>query len=259
MADDGVARARRLAGESIFTPELGAAICARVRAGESVKAICRDPEMPARTTVWSWARSDELFAGELRAAMDEVRLARRRRDLDKAAVQAVWTARKDPARGGRPSLYSRDLAEHICQRLTEGESLIAITRDPAMPGYGTVYNWLNRHTEFADLYAQAREVQAHYFFDEAREVSLDATPKTVWVGRLRFDTIRWMTARMAPKKYCERLVIDAEISARRAQEAQARGEGEAMTVIVKRFCDITPEEQAAADETERLERLGRWG
>jgi hypothetical protein len=32
-----------------------------------------------------------------------------------------------------------------------------------------------------------------------------------------------------------------------------------MTVIVKRFCDITPEDEAEADETERQARLGRWG
>jgi hypothetical protein len=38
----------------------------------------------------------------------------------------------------------------------------------------------------------------------------------------------------------------------KAKPPKAPAEG-GMTVIVKRFTDITPEEQAAADETERLE------
>jgi hypothetical protein len=49
-------------------------------------------------------------------------------------------------------------------------------------------------------------MQADYLFDEAREVAL-AAPKTVWIERLRFDVIRWQTARLAPRKYCERLVV----------------------------------------------------
>jgi hypothetical protein len=256
MADGGEARAGWLAGESMFTPELGAAVCARIATGRSLRAVCLAPDMPHRTSVRRWANRDPAFAGELWAAMRSSRLVRRLRD--RAVVEAK-AARPAPAKGGSVSTYSRETAEEICRRLTNGESLVAIVRDPAMPCYGTVFNWLKTHVEFADLYAQARAVQADWLFDEAREVSLAATPKTVWAERLRFDTIRWMTARMAPKKYCERLVIDAEISARRAEEAEARGDGEGMTVIVKRFCDITPEDEAEADETERQARLGRWG
>jgi hypothetical protein len=258
MADDGAARARSLAGESLFTAELGAEVCARIAAGASIMAVCRDPAMPHRTTVRKWANRDPVFAGELWAAMRTARLARRVRDGEAAAALA---ARPPPAKGGSATSYTWATAEAICRRLTSGESLVAIVRDPAMPCYGTVYNWLKKHAEFADLYVQARQVQADWLFDEAREVSLEATPETVWVGRLRFDTIRWMTARMAPKKYCERLVIDAAIAERRAEDEAY--ERQPMTVIVKRFTDVTPEEEAAHDATEARawarERAGRRG
>ncbi len=57
------------------------------------------------------------------------------------------------------------------------------------------------------MYVQARQAQADYLFDEARDVALAATPGTVWVARLQFDVIRWQAARLAPRKYCEPLVV----------------------------------------------------
>jgi hypothetical protein len=66
---------------------------------------------------------------------------------------------------------------------------------------------LFRFPDFQDMYVVARQIQADYLFDEAREVGLETTPHSVWVGRLRFDIIRWQTARLAPRKYCERIVV----------------------------------------------------
>jgi hypothetical protein len=115
------------------------------------------------------------------------------------------------------SKCSPELGEEICARISGGESLAAVGRDPQMPTAATILRWAREFPDFGDRYTLARSQMADWLFDEAREVSLEATPSTVWVGRLRFDTIRWMTARMAPKKYCERLVIDAEIAERRAE------------------------------------------
>jgi hypothetical protein len=218
---DGDAQARSLAGESIFTPALGAVVCARVAAGESLRALCRDPAMPHRTTVRNWANSDPGFAADLSDAMRTKRFEQRRLDREIAAAKA---ARPPPVKGGSQSSYTEAKGEAICVRLANGESLIAIARDADMPCYGTVYNWLNRHPEFADAYVTARQVQADYLFDEAREVALAATPKTVWAERLRFDVIRWQTARMAPKKYCERVVVEAVVAERRAQADPEGGE-----------------------------------
>src|SRR5579859_300170 len=48
---------------STYTPQLGAAICRRLAAGESLRSICRaDPSMPTEKTVWHWARAHPLFA-----------------------------------------------------------------------------------------------------------------------------------------------------------------------------------------------------
>ena len=252
MADGSKAGGWR-PGESLFTSELGQVVCARVASGESLSAIETDPAMPCRQTIRNWARADgEGFGAQLMAAMRQARLARRvheRRAMD------LWRARPRPNRRGQPSTYTPERGREICDRLANGESMVSIARDPAMPCAGTIYGWVHKFPDFEDMYVIARRLQADYLFDEAREVALGVTPHTVWARRLQFDVIRWQTARMAPRKYCERLVI-----AKGAQEMalEAAGDGQGMTVIVKRFSDVSPEEEAEAEAYEaRLARGGR--
>jgi hypothetical protein len=42
-----------------YTDEVGAAICERLAAGESLRAICRDPGMPSEKAVRLWALDDK--------------------------------------------------------------------------------------------------------------------------------------------------------------------------------------------------------
>ncbi len=224
MADgDGgeVARLRMLAGERLFTPELGAEICARVAAGRSLMAVGRDAEMPHRTTIRKWANRYPAFAEQLRVAMRSARATRRWSDRELAALKA---ARPQPVKGGSLSSYTPAVGEAICARIENGQSVVAIVADPMMPCAGTIYGWVKRHPEFEEMYVRARDLQADYFFDEAREVAVGSTHKTVWSDRLRFDTIKWMTARLAPKKYCERLMIEYEIARSNAETTRVMGE-----------------------------------
>ena len=232
---------------SLYTPELGEAICARVAAGESVRAVCQDDGMPCRKTVRDWAAAFPEFGEALRGAYRAARIARRLADRRK---MEAWVARPRLRPAPRGLAYTPQMGEAICVRLADGESLTAIARDPAMPCYGTVMKWLRRVPEFADMYALARRIQADFLFDEARDVAQAATPEGVWVSRLQFDVIRWQTARLAPRKYCERLVILEGSAALAAEAAEAAGTAGGMTVIVKRFSDVTPEEVAEAEAYE---------
>jgi hypothetical protein len=47
---------------SKFTAALGARICTRLAAGETLRAICRDEDMPPRSTVRGWALDNEAFS-----------------------------------------------------------------------------------------------------------------------------------------------------------------------------------------------------
>ena len=64
---------------------------------------------------------------------------------------------KDEPKRGRSPGYSTEIAETICDRLAEGESLRAICADSAMPARATVFRWLARNEEFRRSYAIARE------------------------------------------------------------------------------------------------------
>jgi len=61
----------------------------------------------------------------------------------------------------RPSTYTDVLADLICDRIADGESLRAICNDDAMPDRRTVLRWLAdpEHTTFATKHAHAREMQ----------------------------------------------------------------------------------------------------
>ena len=52
---------------------------------------------------------------------------------------------KNPPKRGRSFGYSTEIAETICDRLVNGESLRTICADPAMPAKATVCRWLARN------------------------------------------------------------------------------------------------------------------
>lgn len=92
-----------------------------------------------------------------------------------------------------------------------------------MPSKSTVMRWLASHQEFRDQYAGAREAQADYYAEEIIEISDDGSND--WMdrklsdgsteevenkdvlarSRLRVDTRKWLMARMAPKKYGDKI------------------------------------------------------
>ncbi len=123
---------------------------------------------------------------------------------------------------GRPSTYTQEMADTICERLAVGESLRAICREDDMPGLSTVFKWLTKQPEFVEQYTRAREEQAEALADEivsiADEVevtakqdgedvrlALDAT--AVARNRLRVEARKWVASKLKPKKYGDRQVL----------------------------------------------------
>ena len=121
-------------------------------------------------------------------------------------------------KGGRPTLYSLEIALEICDRIADGESLVKICSDPTMPKKTAVYEWLLRHKEFADIYARAREDQADTLADEIHAIS-DELPQQIVddKGKTRYDSAyvqwqknrvdarKWVAAKLKPKKYSDRI------------------------------------------------------
>jgi len=63
-------------------------------------------------------------------------------------------------------MYSKGMADLICERLAQGESLNAICKDEGMPAESTVRTWVLTDSEgFAANYARAREIGYEHHAD----------------------------------------------------------------------------------------------
>src|SRR6478672_7505327 len=99
------------------------------------------------------------------------------------------------AKIGRPTKYSDEIAEEICTRIANGESLLHITRDDdRMPERTNVHRWLLRHDDFRNKYEIAKEQQADVFADEMDEIARDGSID-VNRARLIIDTRKWVSSK----------------------------------------------------------------
>jgi hypothetical protein len=111
---------------------------------------------------------------------------------------------------GRPSKFSDALASAICARLSEGESLVRICEDRAMPARRTVLKWMSTDTNFCTSIARAREEQAEHLAEEI--VTIADTCTDAHKARLQIDARKWYASKLAPKKYGDKLDLSAHIA-----------------------------------------------
>ena len=141
-----------------------------------------------------------------------------------AAEKPAQTPKK---KVGAPTTYNHHIAQVICIRIAEGESLRQILRTDGMPAQSTVYEWLLRHPEFAENYTRAREEQADTLADEIIDIA-DEQPEVVAVvdkktGALiehkldgaflqwqknRIEARKWTAMKLKPKKYGDRVAVE---------------------------------------------------
>lgn len=128
---------------------------------------------------------------------------------------------------GRPSSFTPELGERVCQRIAEGRSVRQACTGDGMPHWRTVMRWLatsdpadpNRPENepgpfeaFRQQYARAIQLRADARFEEmdhvlylVRQGKMDAQS-----GRLHLDAIKWQTAKEAPKKYGEAVTLKGD-------------------------------------------------
>ncbi len=116
---------------------------------------------------------------------------------------------------GRPSDYNQETATLICARMSEGESLRSICRDPSMPALSTVFLWIGKFPDFSEQYKVAMAARADAMFEELFDIADDGrndyienedgfqklNSEHVQRSRLRIDTRKWALSKMMPKKY----------------------------------------------------------
>jgi hypothetical protein len=125
---------------------------------------------------------------------------------------------------GRPTRYSEELGEEICERLSAGESLKKICRSsPHLPAFQTVLSWgIDPKHEFYARYTFARDLGYRLLAEELVEISDDASGDVI-LGengeksvnhariardRLRVDTRKWILTRMLPRVYGDKVISE---------------------------------------------------
>lgn len=111
----------------------------------------------------------------------------------------------------RPTRYDEALAAEICRRLADGELLCDVCRPARMPSRDTVRRWQSENAPFRERYAAARDQQADALAEEAIQVARNADADSVTVCRLQIDTIKWLVAKIAPRRYGDKVVPDATV------------------------------------------------
>lgn len=111
---------------------------------------------------------------------------------------------------GRPSSYTQKLADKICKRIAEGESLRKICDDSAIPSITSVRRWLadEKRADFRLQYACAREEQADFYADAIIEIA-DTEPDPQ-KARVRIDARKWYAGKLKPKKYGDKMQLSGD-------------------------------------------------
>ena len=127
--------------------------------------------------------------------------------------------------GGRPSDYTKELADDICAQLAEGKSLRTVCLPDEMPSKTTIFNWMRTKDGFLDQYTRAKEESADAMFEETIDIADDGAndwmenndPENagykfngehIQRSKLRVDTRKWMMSKMKPKKYGDRITTE---------------------------------------------------
>ena len=107
-------------------------------------------------------------------------------------------------------LYTPALAETVCKRIAEGESLRAICRDSGMPTEGAVRAWARDNRDgFGARYRLARELQFEFWADQIVEIAdiSEADPRD---RQVRIDVRKWLLSKLAARRYGDRLLVAGE-------------------------------------------------
>lgn len=102
---------------------------------------------------------------------------------------------------GRPVRYQwSGVADEVCKRLENGESLLAICKDDHMPDRHTIHTWLDQHEGFRRQYARARGLSADTAVNDMLALADDAN-LSVPERKLRIDTRERYARLVAPRTY----------------------------------------------------------
>lgn len=136
-------------------------------------------------------------------------------------------------RGTKPTKYTPELGDQICELIAEGLSLTRVHEklkaDGAeySPTPAVINTWALKIPEFTEQYSRARIIQAHCLADDILAICDDGSRDTITRyredgteydaidhehinrSRLRVDTRKWYLSKVLPKLYGDRIEVNS--------------------------------------------------
>jgi len=136
-------------------------------------------------------------AAKIEGAFEAAMAAKRAQEMIEA-FGGTQVATEPPKPRGRPSKWTQEIEDEICERLSRGEPLRAICRLEGFPEWVTVYNWMESREGFSERVALARENGVEAIAQDTLAM-IDAEPRYIEdaKGGTRIDAgyVQWLKLR----------------------------------------------------------------
>lgn len=111
----------------------------------------------------------------------------------------------------KASLANPKVVSKLCDAIASGEGIAKICKRKDMPSAAAVYLRMASDPEFSTRIARARAAQQDAEVDAMIEMADRATEKNWQVVRLRIWARQWRAAKLAPRKYAEKLELAGKV------------------------------------------------
>ncbi len=117
---------------------------------------------------------------------------------------------------GRPSDYTPEMDDKICELIASGKSLSEICAVDGMPHRDTVYTWMGANKAFADRYRSSFEARGELLGLEIVQISdeaaIDPTTEKTQAAKLRCDARKWVASKLYPHKFGDKVSADVKVT-----------------------------------------------
>jgi len=133
--------------------------------------------------------------------------------------------------------FSEELVSSILARIADGESVNKICRGTDMPTRKSFFEWVLNDPELQRRYELAIVARTDYYAEEIIQIADDGLNDSykddqgnsrvdadvIARSKLRVDARKWFVSKMNPKKYGDKLAIDADVKVTpKMEEVDAR-------------------------------------
>lgn len=126
---------------------------------------------------------------------------------------------------GRPTLYTEELADRICDLVATDTSCLdeICEKYPELPSHDSIYRWRHRHKSFAEKYLQAMYSRGNLYAEETLKIARERPTYFDSEGNERVDAgavawlkmnvglRQWHASKLAPKTYGDKQQIETTV------------------------------------------------